>query len=118
MADHGVIFRTRFQLLKEQLRAIKEIWETEEAEFHGKFVDFDKMRAFPKPYQRSGPPLIMGGSGEKALECAAELCDGWAPWSLEWSKAKEAIAELKRACNSKWTRSEFPGNFSLRDIHP
>ncbi len=37
----------------------------------------------------------MGGSGEKALESAAELCDGWAPWALEWTKAKEAIAELK-----------------------
>lgn len=96
MADHGVVYRTRFQLLKEQLRAIKEIWTTDESEFHGKFVNFDKMRSFPKPYQRPHPPIIMGGWGEKALECAAEVCDGWAPWLMEWSKAKEAIAELKR----------------------
>src|SRR5688572_13521334 len=95
MADHGVVYRTRFQLLKEQLRAIKEIWSTDESEFHGSFVNFDKMKAFPKPYQRRQLPIIMGGAGEKSLECAAEVCDGWAPWLMEWLKAKEAIADLR-----------------------
>ena len=96
MADHGVVYRTRFQLLKEQIRAIKEIWTTSESEFHGRFVNFDKMKAFPKPYQRPHPPIIMGGEGPKAIECAAEICDGWAPWCLEWNKAKEAIADLRK----------------------
>jgi len=96
MADHGVAYRTRFQLLKEQIQAIKEIWTTTESEFHGKFVNFDKMKAFPKPYQQPHPPIIMGGEGKKAIECAAELCDGWAPWCMEWIKAKAAIAELKQ----------------------
>ena len=96
MADHGVVYRTRFQLLKEQIRAIKEIWTTEESEFHGTFVSFDKMREFPKPYQKPHPLIIMGGEGTKAIECAAEVCDGWAPWCMEWSQAKEAIAELKK----------------------
>jgi probable F420-dependent oxidoreductase len=95
MADHGVVYRTRFQLLKEQLQAIKAIWTMDEAEFHGQFVNFDRMKAYPKPHQRPGPPLIMGGSGEKALEYAAELCDGWAPWCLEWPKAKAAITTLR-----------------------
>lgn len=96
MADHGVVYRTRFQLLKEQLQAIKEIWRTDESEFHGRFVNFDKMRAFPKPYQKPHPPIIMGGAGDKALECAVEICDGWAPWLMEWSKARETIAELRQ----------------------
>jgi probable F420-dependent oxidoreductase len=96
MADHGVVYRTRFQLLKEQILAIKAIWTTEDSEFHGKFVDFDPMKAFPKPYQRPHPPIIIGGSGEKALECAADFCDGWAPWGMPWSKAKAAIADLRK----------------------
>jgi hypothetical protein len=30
-----------------------------------------------------------------------EVCDGWAPWLLEWSKTKESIADLRqRATNS------------------
>jgi probable F420-dependent oxidoreductase len=96
MADHGVDYRTRFQLLKEQIQAIKEIWTTDESEFHGKFVNFDKMKAFPKPYRQPHPPIIMGGAGEKAIECAAELCDGWAPWNMEWPLVKEAITKLKK----------------------
>jgi hypothetical protein len=24
------------------------------------------------------------------------LCDGWAPWFMEWAKVKEGIAELKK----------------------
>ncbi|HEX2995622.1 MAG TPA: LLM class F420-dependent oxidoreductase [Anaerolineales bacterium] len=96
MADHGVVYRTRFQLLKEQLRAIKAIWTTDESEFHGRFVNFDRMKAFPKPYQQPHPQIIMGGAGEKSLECAAELCDGWAPWLIEWSQAKKTIVELRQ----------------------
>ncbi len=95
MADHGVVYRTRFQLLKEQILAIKEIWTTDESEFHGMFVNFDRMRAFPKPYQKPHPPIIMGGSGEKAIECAAEICDGWAPWLPEWPAANESISQLR-----------------------
>jgi alkanesulfonate monooxygenase SsuD/methylene tetrahydromethanopterin reductase-like flavin-dependent oxidoreductase (luciferase family) len=94
MADHGVAYSTRFQRLREQIRAIKEIWTTGESEFHGKFMNFDKMKAYPKPHQQPHPPIIMGGSGERAIECAAEICDGWAPWQMEWTKAKQAIAEL------------------------
>lgn len=96
MADHGVVYRTRFQLLKEQLRAIKEIWTTDEPEFHGRFVNFDAMRSFPKPFQQPHPPIIMGGASEKSLECAAEICDGWAPWIMEWSEAKERIVRLRQ----------------------
>ena len=96
MADHGVVYRTRFQLVKEQIRAIKEIWATTESEFHGRFVNFDKMKAFPKPYQQPHHPIIMGGAGEKAIACAAELCDGWAPWRMEWGQVKRAIPELRQ----------------------
>jgi probable F420-dependent oxidoreductase len=110
MADHGVGYRTRFQLLKEQLRALKVIWTTEESEYHGRFVNFDQMRAFPKPYQRPGPPMIMGGAGEKSLEIAAEECDGWAPWLMEWPKAKEAIRELRRRAASN---GRDPGSLEI-----
>ncbi len=115
MTDHGVVYRTRYQLFKEQIQAIKEIWTTSESEFHGKFVNFDKMKAFPKPYQQPHPPIIMGGAGEKALECAVEVCDGWAPWAMEWSKAKEAIAALKQQAAA---RGRDPGSLELSLFEP
>lgn len=95
MANHGVVYRTRYRLFKEQIRAMKEIWSTEESEFHGDFVSFDKIKSFPKPIQRPHPPIIMGGAGQKSLECALEVCDGWAPWLLSWPKTKAIVAELR-----------------------
>jgi hypothetical protein len=38
----------------------------------------------------------MGGASQKALECTVEVCDGWAPWLLEWSKTKDKITELRQ----------------------
>ena len=96
MADHGVAYRTRFQLLQEQLQAIKQIWATDEPEYHGQFVNFDPMRSFPKPIQQPHPPIIMGGGGEKSIECAAQVCDGWAPWLLEWPNGKGKISQLRQ----------------------
>jgi alkanesulfonate monooxygenase SsuD/methylene tetrahydromethanopterin reductase-like flavin-dependent oxidoreductase (luciferase family) len=100
MADHGVAYRKLYQLQIEQIRAIKEIWTTDEPEFYGKFVNFDKMKAFHKPYQHSHPPIIMGGGDEKAIEFAAELYKSWAPWGMEWTKIKEAITDLKKQATS------------------
>ena len=55
----------------------------------------------------------MGGAGEKAIECAAELCDGWAPWFMEWTMVKKAIAELKNKginmLGGYWTLGRYDG---------
>jgi probable F420-dependent oxidoreductase len=110
MANHGVTYRTRFQLLVEQIQAIREIWSQEEAEFHGRFVSFDKMKAIPKPYQRPYPPIIMGGKGEKAMECAADVCDGWAPWFLNWPQGKEKIDRLRQMAGE---RGRDPGSLEI-----
>ena len=95
MSDHGVVYRTRYQLLRDELRAIQAIWTQPEAEFHGRFIRFDRMKEYPKPRQRPHPPIIMGGSHEKALQLAAELCDGWAPWGMEWATAQQMIPRLR-----------------------
>ena len=96
MNDHGVVYRTRYQLLRDALRAILQIWTEPEAAYHGRFVSFDKMKEYPKPYQRPHPPIIMGGSHDKALQLAAELCDGWAPWGMPWDTAKDMIPRLRQ----------------------
>ena len=79
MGDHGTIFKRRWRLLRERILAMKEIWTSEEAEYHGEFVDFGKMWAFPKPVQTPHPPIIMGGDGPTTFDRVIEYCDGWMP---------------------------------------
>ncbi|MER3446125.1 MAG: hypothetical protein C4291_04475 [Candidatus Dadabacteria bacterium] len=49
MGNHGADFKKRWRVLRERVLAMKEIWTKEEAEFHGEFVNFDKIWSYPKP---------------------------------------------------------------------
>lgn len=59
MQNHGTDPRTRGELLDEQLRAMREMWTKEEAEFHGEHVDFDPIYSRPKPVQQPHPPIYV-----------------------------------------------------------
>jgi probable F420-dependent oxidoreductase len=93
MADHGTDFGRRWQLLRERTEAIKAIWTNDPAEYHGDFVDFGPMWAFPKPVQKPHPPVILGGSGPKILERVVRYADGWMP---NRGDVIERIPELQR----------------------
>jgi probable F420-dependent oxidoreductase len=77
MRNHGTDPKTRGALLDEQLAALKEIWTKDEAEFHGKFVNFDPIWAWPKPAQQPHPPIYIGGWGPAAVARVREHGDGW-----------------------------------------
>jgi probable F420-dependent oxidoreductase len=79
MANHGTVWKTRFKKLREQVLAIREIWTKEEAEFHGEYVNFDKLWCYPKPVQKPGPQVIVGGLSTQAIDRAIEYGDGWLP---------------------------------------
>ena len=78
---------------------MRELWTKEEAEFHGKHVNFEKSWCYPKPVQRPHPPIVMGGDGPTTFDRVIEFAQGWLPIS-RGGKAppglKEKIAELKR----------------------
>ncbi|MCH8800311.1 MAG: LLM class F420-dependent oxidoreductase [Chloroflexi bacterium] len=99
MEDHGTNFKRRWRILREKILAMKEIWTQEEAEFHGDFVNFDKMWAYPKPVQRPHPPILMGGDGPTTFDRVVEYCDGWMPIGGRGSggaSLAEKIVLLKR----------------------
>ncbi|GHF05017.1 LLM class F420-dependent oxidoreductase [Amycolatopsis deserti] len=81
MRNHGTDPRTRGALIDEQIQALKAIWTQDEAEFHGKHVDFDPIWQWPKPVQRPHPPIYVGGESEAALTRLAKHADGWMPRS-------------------------------------
>lgn len=76
MRNHGADPATRGLLTDERLRAMRELWTEEKAEFHGRFVDFDPVYAWPKPVRRPHPPIYVGG-GEGAFPRVAALGDAW-----------------------------------------
>ena len=94
MRNHGTDPATRGALINEQLAALKEIWSTEQAEYHGEHVDFDPIYLWPKPVQQPHPPIYLGGESPAALRRLATYGDAWLP------RAHTAPEEIVRV--RKW----------------
>jgi len=79
MEHHGTPFGERWKILKERIGALKAIWTQDEAEFHGKYVNFEKLWSYPKPVQKPHPPILMGGAGPHARQRAVDFDGHWIP---------------------------------------
>jgi probable F420-dependent oxidoreductase len=79
MENHGTDPTRRFEVMRERILAMKEIWTKDEAEFHGTHVDFDPLWAWPKPIQEPHPPVLIAGNGPGTLDRVMEYGDGWIP---------------------------------------
>ena len=79
MRNHGVAQKQRWLALRETIEAAIKIWTCDEAEYHGKVVDFDLVRSFPKPATRPHPPILLGGHTLAVLDRVVQFADGWTP---------------------------------------
>jgi probable F420-dependent oxidoreductase len=79
MANHGTDSTKRFGLMRERVEAMKAIWADDEAEYHGKYVDFDPIWSWPKPVQKPHPPILLGGNGRTVAERVLAYADEWLP---------------------------------------
>ncbi len=96
MEHHGTDFKKRWRVLRERVLAMKEIWTKEEAQFHGEFVNFDKIWSHPKPLQKPHPPILMGGDGATTFDRVIEFADGWMPLARQGRNPVAKIPELYR----------------------
>ena len=97
MGHHGTDFDKRWKVLRERIAAMQEIWTKDEAEYHGKFVNFDKLWSYPKPVQKPHPPILMGGAGPHARQRAVDFGGHWLPiGGRSYSEPMaETIADLR-----------------------
>jgi len=77
--NHGTVFKTRMQKMREQIEAMKAIWTEPKPEYHGELVEFDTMMTWPKPVQKPHPPVILGGAFPWAARRAVRYGNGWYP---------------------------------------
>lgn len=94
MRNHGFEFKDRWAILREHVLAMKACWTQKDAQFHGKFVNFDPVWVEPKPSRRGGPPILIGATSSWALKRIAEYADGWYPIVMPNFDAQ--LAELKQ----------------------
>ncbi len=79
MENHGTDFGKRHKVVRERVEAMKAIWTQDAAEYHGEFVDFGPIAAWPKPVQKPHPPILIGGAFPYSARRAVRYGDGWMP---------------------------------------
>ncbi|MFC7540919.1 TIGR03619 family F420-dependent LLM class oxidoreductase [Siccirubricoccus deserti] len=110
MENHGTAFETRAKLTRERIEAMKEIWTKSKAEYHGEFVNFDPIMAWPKPVQKPHPPILVGGAFPRARggRCATAMAGSRSPAARRCTRCSNAsarwpprLAGIRRAYRSR-----------------
>jgi probable F420-dependent oxidoreductase len=97
-AATGASSQRRGAQLVEYLRVLHTLWTDEVSAFDGEFYTVPASRMQPRPVQRPGPPVLLGGSAPVALRRAGRLADGWVSRSAtDLSRIGEQIATVRQA---------------------
>lgn len=99
----GVQFKSRWARTEECVRAMKELWTEEKAQFQGEFIRFPSVYSYPKPVQKPHPPILIGaGSPDRdskyALRRVVAIGDGWMPVFMSPERMRTDLATLKTLC--------------------
>lgn len=95
LRQHGTDPKTRGALLDERIEAIKALWTTEPAEYHGKYVDFDASYLRPKPVQTPHPPILIGGDSEATVKRVIRHGAGWISNPLPVERLAQRIEQMR-----------------------
>ena len=96
----GVPFHARGRQADEILRVFKVLWTEENPSFSGEFFRFSNIGFAPKPVQKPGPPIWVGGDSPGAFRRVVTLGDGWHATSKTPAELKEALAKLRTAAEA------------------
>jgi probable F420-dependent oxidoreductase len=73
------VYTHRGSASDEQLRIFDTVWTQDVAGYEGKFYRFAPVGVHPRPVQKPGPPIWIGGHTGPALRRVAHHGDGWLP---------------------------------------
>jgi probable F420-dependent oxidoreductase len=86
--------KTRGARQDEAIQVIRLLLEGGMVEFHGKYIDFDRLIMAPVPEKKI--PIYVGGTTKPALRRAARYGDGWLSVIHDMNEVEGVIAELNR----------------------
>jgi probable F420-dependent oxidoreductase len=94
----GVPFRERGARTNEAIRAIRALWADGHAPFEGRYYRWKGVESNPKPVQKPGVPIVVGGHSEAAARRAARLGDGFFPARGDFDTLGRLQKVLREEC--------------------
>jgi len=94
----GIPFDERAGRTAESVRAMRSLWKDEAEPFAGKYFRWGKLESHPKPVQKPGVPIVVGGHTEMAARRAARYGDGFFPGVTDDDKIKWLLGVMRDEC--------------------
>jgi probable F420-dependent oxidoreductase len=89
----------RLAHLEESVQVVRGMFGGGPFSFDGRYERADKARCQPRPMQRPAPPVWVGGKGDRLIDLAGRLADGWnTAWIWTPKAWAERAALLDAAC--------------------
>jgi probable F420-dependent oxidoreductase len=86
---------------EEYLAVLRTLWADEVSAFDGEFYTVPRGRQDPKPVQKPGPPVLLGGMSRPAMERAGRIAAGWITSSrADLTKISEAAGVIRSSASA------------------
>ena len=108
----GITFADRGARTDECISAMRVLWRDDAPAFDGRFVGFAGIQSRPRPVQPGGPPIVVGGASDAAIERAVRVGQGWYGFAMDVDAARACIERLG-AAQSRWGRDEALGELEI-----
>ncbi len=92
----GVNKKQRAGRTDEMIVLMRRLWTEEMVTFTGKYFSVHEVMITPRPWQKKGPPIWIGGRSEAALRRAGRLGDGWLVSSVSPAEVTAGIETIRR----------------------
>ena len=94
-AAAGVRKEERGKRADEAIVLMKKLWSEEKVTFDGQFYSVHDLTLLPRPHQKGGPPVWVGGRSQAALRRVGKLADGWLVSSVTPKEVAAGIEAIR-----------------------
>jgi probable F420-dependent oxidoreductase len=102
----GVPFAERAARTEESVHAIRSLWAADPKPFDGRFYRWNAVESNPKPVQKPGVPIVVGGHVEGAARRAARVGDGFFPAKGELKDLAPLFDAMRDECRKLGRKPE------------
>src|SRR5438128_3203183 len=96
----GVPHGERGARVSEAIDVVRTLWRDTPATFKGRFTEFEGVSIDPKPVQKPGPPIWVGGRSDAALARAGRQGDGWISYVVQPERYKQSVTKIEAAAEA------------------
>src|SRR5213076_3594465 len=84
----------------EGIDVVRTLWRDSPASFKGRFTEFEGVSIDPKPVQKPGPPIWVGGRSDAALTRAGRQGDGWISYVVQPERYVQGVDKIRAAAGA------------------